>query len=137
MRFMRFHRKPGKQPVARGLRDVADLLAAAPGPGLKHRAALGIGFGARPSHFELCHFDVRDIGSEPMLIRVDDGKGDQRLGSLLPLQPWSSEIDILYGWLKDETCRPCRSSVAAAMQGPGWQALVRASGAISLRARPP
>ncbi|SMP00048.1 Phage integrase, N-terminal SAM-like domain [Thalassovita litoralis] len=45
-RYMQFHRKPRKLPVVLSVEEVADLLAAVPGPGLKYRAALGISYGA-------------------------------------------------------------------------------------------
>jgi site-specific recombinase XerC len=45
-RFMQFHRKPRKLPVVLSVEEVATLLAAVPGPGLKYRAALGISYGA-------------------------------------------------------------------------------------------
>lgn len=41
-RFMQFHRKPRKLPIVLSVEEVADLMAAVPGPGLKYRAALGI-----------------------------------------------------------------------------------------------
>jgi len=40
-RFMQFQRRPRELPVVLSVEEVADLLAAVPGPGLKYRAALG------------------------------------------------------------------------------------------------
>ena len=74
-RFMQFHRKPRKLPVVLSVEEVADLLAAVPGPGLKYRAALGISYGAGLRASEVCHLKVTDIDSDRMLIHVDDGKG--------------------------------------------------------------
>ncbi len=74
-RFMQFHRKPRKLPIVLSVEEVADLLAAVPGPGLKYRAALGISYGAGLRASEVCHLKVTDIDSDRMLIHVDDGKG--------------------------------------------------------------
>ena len=41
-RFMQFQRQPRKLPIVFSVEEVADLLAAVPGPGLKYRAALSI-----------------------------------------------------------------------------------------------
>ena len=74
-RFMQFHRKPRKLPIVLSVEEVADLLAAVPGPGLKYRAALGISYGAGLRASEVCHLKVTDIDSDRMLIHVDGGKG--------------------------------------------------------------
>jgi len=63
-RFMQFHRKPRKLPVVLSVEEVADLLAAVPGPGLKCRAALGISYGAGLRASEVCHLKVPDIDSQ-------------------------------------------------------------------------
>lgn len=73
-RFMQFHRKPRKLPIVLSVEEVADLLAAVPGPGLKYRAALGISYGAGLRASEVCNLKVTDIDSGRMLIHVDDGK---------------------------------------------------------------
>ena len=72
-RFMQFHRKPRKLPVVLSVEEVADLLAAVPGPGLKYRAALSISYGAGLRASEVCNLKVNDIDSDRMLIHVDDG----------------------------------------------------------------
>ena len=82
-RFMQFHRKPRKLPIVLSVQEVADVLAAVPGPGLKYRAALGISYGAGLRASEVCHLKVTDIVPEArlrhdsgrMLIHVDEGKG--------------------------------------------------------------
>jgi integrase len=67
------------------LDQVARLLEAAPGPGLKHKAALGIAYGAGPRGGEVVMLRVSDIDLERMLIRVEMGSlsqardGDQML----------------------------------------------------------
>ncbi|WP_069301596.1 tyrosine-type recombinase/integrase [Neptunicoccus sediminis] len=94
-RFMQFHRKPRKLPIVLSVEEVADLLAAVPGPGLKYRAALGISYGAGLRASEVCHLKVNDIDSAPsrtckhalpgsgMLIHVDDGKGGRDRKAML------------------------------------------------------
>ena len=72
---MQFHREPRKLPVVLSVEEVAVLLASAPGPGLKYRAALGISYGAGLRASEVCNLKVTDIDSQRMLIHVDQGKG--------------------------------------------------------------
>jgi site-specific recombinase XerD len=61
-----------------------DLLMAAPGPGLKYRAALSISYGAGLRAAEVCNLKIGDIvpearlrhdDSDRMLIHVEQGKG--------------------------------------------------------------
>ena len=66
---------PRKLPRVLTLDQVARLLEAAPGPGLKHKAALGIAYGAGLRGGEVVMLRVGDIDSERMLIRVEMGKG--------------------------------------------------------------
>jgi integrase len=72
-------------PQVLTLDQVARLLKAAPGPGLKHKAALGIAYGAGLRGGEVVMLRVSDIDSERMLIRVEMGSlpqardGDQML----------------------------------------------------------
>nr|WP_281173429.1 IS3 family transposase [Leisingera methylohalidivorans] len=80
---MQFHRKPRKLPVVLSAEEVADLLAAVPGPGLKYRAALGISYGAGLRASEVCNLKVTDIDSDRMLIHVDDGKGGRDRKAML------------------------------------------------------
>jgi len=82
-RFMQFHRKPWKLPVVLSVEEVATLLAAVPGPGLKYRAALGISYGAGLRASEVCNLKVKDIDSDRMLIHVDDGKGGRDRKAML------------------------------------------------------
>ncbi len=82
-RYMQFRRKPKKLPVILSVEEVADLLAAVPGPGLKYRAALGISYGAGLRVAEICNLKVADIDSDRMLIHVDDGKGDRDRKAML------------------------------------------------------
>ena len=55
--------------------EVSELLAVAPGPGLKYRAALSISYGAGLRASEVCNLKIRDIDSDRMLIHVVQGKG--------------------------------------------------------------
>jgi len=82
-RYMQFHRKPCKLPIVLSVEEVADLLAAVPGPGLKYRAALGISYGAGLRAAEVCHLKVTDIDSDRMLIHVDEGKGGRDRKAML------------------------------------------------------
>lgn len=82
-RHMQFRRAPRKLPVVLSVEEVADLLAAVPGPGLKYRAALGISYGAGLRASEVCNLKVTDIDSQRMLIHVDDGKGGKDRKAML------------------------------------------------------
>jgi len=74
-RFMQFQRQPRKLPIVFSVEEVADLLTAVPGPGLKYRAALSISYGAGLRASEVCNLKVSDIDSDRMLIHVEQGKG--------------------------------------------------------------
>ena len=72
---MQFRTEPRKLPVVFSVEEVSDLLMAAPGPGLKYRAALSISYGAGLRAAEVCNFKIGDIDSDRMLIHVEQGKG--------------------------------------------------------------
>jgi integrase/recombinase XerD len=72
---MQFRRQPRRLPVVLSLEDISEILAAAPGPGLKYRAALSISYGAGLRASEVCSLKVSDIVSARMLIHVEQGKG--------------------------------------------------------------
>ncbi len=74
-RFMQFRTKPKKLPIVLSVEEVQDVLMAAPGPGLKYRAALSISYGAGLRAAEVCNLKVADLDSDRMLIHVDHGKG--------------------------------------------------------------
>jgi integrase/recombinase XerD len=82
-RYMQFRHKPRKLPVVLSVEEVADLLAAVPGPGLTYRAALGISYGAGLRAAEVCNLKVADIDSDRMLIHVDNGKGGRDRKAML------------------------------------------------------
>ena len=94
---------PRKLPRVLSPDDVARLLEAAPGPGLKHKAALSVAYGAGLRRSEVVALRVSDIDSKRMLIRVEQGKGGKdRYGMLSP-----QLLKILRAWWLQ-----CRS--------PGW-----------------
>ena len=82
-RYMQFRHKPRKLPVVLSVEEVADLLAAVPGPGLTYRAALGISYGAGLRAAEVCNLKVADIDSDRMLIHIDNGKGGRDRKAML------------------------------------------------------
>ena len=58
--------RAGSLPAVLSVEEVGDILAAAPGPGLKYRAALGISYGAGLRAAEVCHLRGQDIDSVRM-----------------------------------------------------------------------
>ncbi|MCE6967417.1 tyrosine-type recombinase/integrase [Cereibacter sphaeroides] len=74
-RYMQYRTKPWKLPVVLSVEEVSDILMAAPGPGLKYRAALSISYGGGLRASEVCSLKVIDIDSDRMLIHVEQGKG--------------------------------------------------------------
>jgi integrase/recombinase XerD len=82
-RHMQFRRAPHKLPAVLSVEEVGDILAAAPGPGLKYRAALGISYGAGLRAAEVCHLRVQDIDSDRMMIHVEEGKGGRDRKAML------------------------------------------------------
>jgi len=74
-RYMQFRTKPRKLPVVLSVEEVSAVLMAAPGPGLKYRAALSISYGAGLRATEVCNLKIGDIDSDRMLIHVEQGKG--------------------------------------------------------------
>ena len=82
-RYMQFRTQPRRLPSVLSIEEVSKVLAAAPGPGLKYRAALSISYGAGLRASEVCSLKVSDIvplarlrhDSDRMLIHVDEGKG--------------------------------------------------------------
>ena len=74
-RHMQFRTAPRKLPAVLSAEEVSELLAVAPGPGLKYRAALSISYGAGLRASEVCNLTTGDIDSDRMLIHVVQGKG--------------------------------------------------------------
>ena len=101
---MRFRRQPRRLPVVLSVQDVSEVLAAAPGPGLKYRAALSISYGGGLRAAEVCALKIGDIDSGRMLIHVEQGKG--RKDRKVMLSPHLLELLRAYwrearpaGWL--------------------------------------
>ena len=74
---------PRKLPRILSPDEVARLIEAAPGPGLKYKAALSIAYGAGLRGGEVVMLRVSDIDSERMLIRVEMGKGSKDRHAML------------------------------------------------------
>jgi integrase/recombinase XerD len=91
---------PRKLPRVLTPDQVARLLDAAPGPGLKYKAALGIAYGAGLRGGEIVMLRVGDIDSQRMLIRVEMGKGREDRHAMLSPQL----LSLLRAWW-----RQCRS----------------------------
>jgi len=77
---------PRKLPRVLTPDQVGRLIEAAPGPGLKHKAALSIAYGAGLRGCEVVVLRVGDIDSERMLIRVEMGKGRKDRHAMLSPQ---------------------------------------------------
>ena len=75
IRHMRFRRAPQRLPVTLSREEMARLIDAAPGPGLKYKAAFSVAYGAGLRVSEVVSLRVGDIDSERMVIRVEQGKG--------------------------------------------------------------
>ena len=72
---------PRKLPRVLAREQVARLIEAAPGPGLKYKTALSVAYGAGLRGGEVVMLRVGDIDSKRMLIRVELGKGRKSLPS--------------------------------------------------------
>ncbi|MGI9478642.1 MAG: tyrosine-type recombinase/integrase, partial [Hyphomicrobiaceae bacterium] len=77
---------PKKLPRVLSTDDVGRLLDAAPGPGLKYKAALSVAYGAGLRGGEVVMLRVGDIDSKRMLIRVEMGKGRKDRHAMLSPQ---------------------------------------------------
>ena len=85
---------PRKLPRVLSPEDVARLLDAAPGPGLKYKAALSVAYGAGLRAMEVVGLTTGDIDSKRMLIRVEQGKGRKDRHAMLSPQL----LEILRAW---------------------------------------
>jgi site-specific recombinase XerD len=85
---------PRKLPRVLSPEDVARLLDAAPGPGLKYKAALSVAYGAGLRAMEVTGLTTGDIDSKRMLIRVEQGKGRKDRHAMLSPQL----LEILRAW---------------------------------------
>ena len=74
-RHMRYQRAAKKIPVVLSAEEVVRIIEAAPGPGLRYRAAFSVAYGGGLRASEVTHLKVGDIDSDRMLIHVVQGKG--------------------------------------------------------------
>ncbi len=74
-RHMQYQRAAKKIPVVLSAAEVTRILEAAPGPGLRYRAAFSVAYGGGLRASEVTHLKIGDIDSGRMLIRIDQGKG--------------------------------------------------------------
>lgn len=79
-------RYPRRLPRVLSREDVGRLIEAAPGPGLKYKAALSVAYGAGLRASEVVLLKVSDIDSKRMLIRVEQGKGRKDRHAMLSPQ---------------------------------------------------
>jgi site-specific recombinase XerD len=96
-RFMQFRTEPRKLPIVLSFEEVSAVLAASPGPGMKYRAALSIGYGAGLRASEVTNLKVRDIDSDRMLIHVERGKGGKDRDVMLS----PSLLDLLRAYWRE------------------------------------
>ena len=96
-RYMQFRTEPRKLPIILSPEEVSAVLAAAPGPGLKYRAALSISYGAGLRASEVTNLKVRDIDSDRMLIHVERGKGGKDRDVMLS----PSLLDLLRAYWRE------------------------------------
>jgi len=91
---------PRKLPRVLSAEEVGRLIEAAPGPGLKYKAALSVAYGAGLRASEVVSLKISDIDSNRMLIRVEQGKGRKDRHAMLSPQL----LDVLRAWWQQ-----CRS----------------------------
>jgi site-specific recombinase XerD len=77
---------PRRLPRVLSPEEVARLIEAAPGPGLKYKAALSVAYGAGLRAAEVASLKVSDIDSKRLLIRVEQGKGRKDRHAMLSPQ---------------------------------------------------
>ena len=94
---MQFRAEPRKLPVVFSVQAVSDILMAAPGPGLRYRAALSISCGAGLRAAEVCNLKVSDIDSDRVLIHVELGKGQKDRKVMLP----PGLLELLRVWWRE------------------------------------
>ena len=96
-RYMQFRTEPRKLPIVLSVEEVSDILMAAPGPGLKYRAALSISYGAGLRAAEVCNLKIGDIDSDRTLIHVELGKGQKDRKVMLS----PGLLDLLRAWWRE------------------------------------
>ena len=64
-RYMQFRTQPRRLPTVLNIEEVSEIIVAAPGPGLRYRAALSISYGAGLRASEVCSLNPsRDIAAQ-------------------------------------------------------------------------
>ncbi len=95
MRKVSMVRVERKLPVVLSPEEVGRVLQAA--PGLKYKAALSLSYGAGLRASEVVGLKVRDIDSQRMVIRIEQGKGRKdRYAMLSP-----SMLNVLRAWYRN------------------------------------
>ena len=82
-KHMQFRTEPRKLPIVLSFEEVSSILSLALGPGLKYRAALGIGYSAGLCASKVTNLKVRDFDSDWMLIHVERRKSGKDRGVML------------------------------------------------------
>lgn len=93
-RHMRYQRAAKKIPVVLSAEEVARILEAAPGTGLRCRAAFSVAYGGGLRASKLTHLKVGDIDSDRMLIRIEQGK---RILAMAPSLKTYVMLSLAYG----------------------------------------
>ena len=96
-RHMRYQRAAKKIPVVLSAEEVARILQAAPGQGLKYRAAFSMAYGGGLRASEVTHLKVGGFDSDRMLIQIEQGKG--RKDRQVMLSP--SLLDLLREYYRE------------------------------------
>jgi len=116
---------PRRLPRVLSLEDVGRLLEAAPGPGLKYKAALSVAYGAGLRASEVVALTVADIDSKRMLIQVEQGKGRKDRHAMLSPRL----LEVLRAWWRQ--CRsqgwlfPSRDPFLPITIATDWRASIR------------
>ncbi|AHD03612.1 tyrosine-type recombinase/integrase [Leisingera methylohalidivorans] len=96
-RHMRYQRAAKKIPAVLSAEEAARISEAAPGPGLRYRAAFSVACGGGLRAGEVTHLKVTGTGSDRMLIRVGQGKGRKDRHVMLP----PSLLELLRGYYRE------------------------------------
>src|SRR5437016_5452566 len=109
---------PRRLPRVLSPEDVGRLIEAAPGPGLKYKAALSVAYGAGLRAAEVAALKVSDIDSKRMLIRVEQGKGGKDRHAMLSPQL----LELLRAWWREG-----RGSAHCCREAGCFRAAIRSS----------
>ncbi|NGM47553.1 tyrosine-type recombinase/integrase [Rhodobacter sp. SGA-6-6] len=126
-RHMQFRRAPRKLPAVLSVEEVGYILAAAPGPGLKYRAALGISYGAGLRAAEVCHLRVQDIDSGRMLIHVEKPSGKRTVALYETMSAFGS-VPVVLAHLISKESITAEPTLGSSGQGCGDGGRITTSG---------